>query len=594
MEPQRTTEIRLAVLPFQEGSARGELADVAVGFVEDLITNLSKFIGLSVISQYSTMQILPPYDPGKIAHLHADFLVTGSFRLLAGKVRIGVQLVSTQNDRVVFAGQHEAEMEKLLQVMDSIVHQLVNALQQHIDSDLLSFSYRKFSTPLVTYRKWLQGITELKRGTEANDEKARAYFHEALAIDPNFSRAYTGISLSYFNEWSCLLWDRWDVCSRGAREYALKALEIDGNDYQALMVLGRTYLYTGEFGKAEHCFRKSVRMNPNDANNLAGIAFWITYLGYLKEAEEWYRKAVWLNPLRGDEYNTYGAFIYFELGEFQKSLELIDRINFGTSWVDLAVFSAAIYYELGDYDRMWNSWSQYLEMYRNKVAKPGEESEEDALEWHIKVNPYKGDTRLKPFWNYIRKHLGHPVHEVSPEPMRNGRTLFRHKGDFWEVSYQGQTATIKDMKGLHDIGYLLENPGKEIHCSELMQTALDPQSGVETIDAKAKKEYEKRIRVLQEEIEEAESMNNIEEANALIVEYEKLIEYLANSLGLGGRTRQVNSSLEKARTAVTWRIRSAIKKISRVHPALAKHLNSSIRTGINCSYHPEHEIEWQL
>jgi tetratricopeptide (TPR) repeat protein len=136
----------------------------------------------------------------------------------------------------------------------------------------------------------------LKKGTLESDLKARAHFEAALKINPQFARAYSGISLSYFNEWSCQLWDRWDVSQKGAHKYALKAIEYDENDYISLAVLGRTFLYLGEYRKAEHFLRKSLRMNPNDADNLILIAFYMVYLGYAGEAETLYFRARDLNP----------------------------------------------------------------------------------------------------------------------------------------------------------------------------------------------------------------------------------------------------------------------------------------------------------
>ena len=63
---------------------------------------------------------------------------------------------------------------------------------------------------------------------------------------------------------------------------------------------------------------------------------------------------------------------------------------------------------------------------------------------------------------------------------------------------------------------------------------------------------------------------------------------------LGGRARQLGSPAERARSAVTWRIRNAIRKIASVHPRLGKHLENSVRTGTFCVYEPETPTEWAL
>ena len=106
--------------------------------------------------------------------------------------------------------------------------------------------------------------------------------------------------------------------------------------------------------------------------------------------------------------------------------------------------------------------------------------------------------------------------------------------------------------------------------------------------------YLNRIKEIQIEIENAEELNNTIGLTSLREEYDSLLEHLSESLGMSGKSRKVGSTVEKARTAVTWRIRSSIKKIQKVHPSLANHLSKSIRTGTQCSYKPELLIDWVL
>ena len=74
----------------------------------------------------------------------------------------------------------------------------------------------------------------------------------------------------------------------------------------------------------------------------------------------------------------------------------------------------------------------------------------------------------------------------------------------------------------------------------------------------------------------------------------ELSKQLAKTLGLGGRSRKLGNASEKARAAVTWRIRSAIKKIQSAHPRLGIHLSNSIQTGIFCVYAPESDMDWEV
>jgi Tfp pilus assembly protein PilF len=565
-----------------------------LGFTDDLIANFSKFIGLSVISQYSSYEMKDSTLPQETGKLGADYLITGSFRKFRESVRVNVQLNREKDKSVVFAKQYNDSLDDILQTQDDIIEQIVSILQKQIDYDILSFSYKKKKVDLAAYENWLMGMSYLKKGSLRNDLKARSCFEEALKIDPHYARAYSGISLSYFNEWSCQLWNRWDVNKKGAHKFALKALEYDENDYISLTVLGRTYLYTEEFEKAEHYVRKSIRMNPNDADNLIQASFTLMYLGYANESVKLYEKASMLNPLHQDDYFIYGSTFYFETGQFEKSLQLGKMVDTKNCWVDFPAYMAALYFHLSDYENMKLWWSSFLKRYKNHITRNSATIEKEALEWHKSINPYKGKTNLKEFWKYIDGSTVVALQKNENTIKHNEIAGFIQKGEVWELSYKGDTVLIKDNKGNHDIARLLAEPEKEFLCTELMETVLENANIVEAIDRKAKSDYHRRILELQAEITEAEKTNNSAEAIQLREEYENLLEHLSQSLGLSGNTRKTGSSTEKARSAVTWRIRNAINKIEKVHPLLANHLSKSIKTGTFCSYKPEYLIDWDI
>lgn len=71
------------------------------------------------------------------------------------------------------------------------------------------------------------------------------------------------------------------------------------------------------------------------------------------------------------------------------------------------------------------------------------------------------------------------------------------------------------------------------------------------------------------------------------------MEQLAAATGLGGRSRRTRGTAERARTAVTWRIRAAIRRVEELHPELGRHLRHAVRTGTWCSYQPEQAVSWR-
>lgn len=586
-------EITIAVLPFKILISDEDLDLVISSFAEDLIINFSKFNGLSVISQYSTRHIQDISQNEMIDMLGADYLITGTFRPHGKGVRLSVQLLRYTDGKVVFAGNHDESRDRILGSQDTIVQQIVSVLQQQIDYDLLSYSYKKETVDLAVYENWLLGMNLLRKGTLESDLEARKYFENALRINPKFARAYTGISLSYFNEWSCQLWDRWDVSQKGAHEYALKAIEQDENDYISLAVLGRTFLYLGAYEKAEHFLRKSLRMNPNDADNLINIANSLVYLGKAKESLALFNRARDLNPLHPDVYFSYGAFISFECGDFEKAVELGEKGRDACVWTDFPVFLAAAHYYLGQMDRMQEYWGIYLESFQLNINQNREASEIEALEWQIRVNPFQGETRLQEFWDFIRIK-GKGISVPMPAARVSPPAVFEQQNDIWEISFEGKTVHMRDVKGFHDIRKLIGSPGSEFHCTDLMGSALAGNRGEAALDTKAKASYRKRMASLQSAMAEAEEIGDMETAYACREEYEQLLDHLSSAVGLGGKTRRLGSAVEKARAAVTWRIRSAIQKISQEHDLLGRHLENAVYTGTYCSYRPEKEVAWQL
>lgn len=493
--------VTIAILPFTIISSDERLKTLYLGFVEDLTINFSKFIGLSVISKFSTSHIKDASNYKEIKKLNADFIITGSIRVGNEKSRISIQLINTQDNSIVFAENLDELIENILDTQDKIIQQIVNVLQQEINYNLLSYSYEKNLVDLAAYENYLLGMDSLKKGTVESDEIARNYFNNALKINPNYALAYTGLSLSYFNEWSCQLWERWDVSQKGAQKYALKAIEIDKNDYKALAVLGRTFLYSNDFDKAEHYLRKSLRMNPSDASNLMLIAFSLMYLGYSEEALSLYKRAKELNPLNKENYYPYGSNFYFELGEFKKSTELGKNVVLERCWVDFPAYIAAAYFHLSNYEQMWEYWNIYLTQFEKQIYTGKESLEKEALQWQIEVNPYKGETNLKPFWEYIKTSKDILIEDPQDQKKISPGPSFIKKGNSWELYYLGETVLLKDMKGNYDIAKLLQQPNKEFHCMDLMEAYIDEKGSIKTIDNKAKNTYLKKIKELKEDMD---------------------------------------------------------------------------------------------
>lgn len=191
----------------------------------------------------------------------------------------------------------------------------------------------------------------------------------------------------------------------------------------------------------------------------------------------------------------------------------------------------------------------------------------------------------------ILEFLGEPgVLPSVPEP-NDEACVWRREGDLWRLRFSGQEVRVSHRKGLEDLSMLLSNPMREVSAAELRggsdATALTPEHGAdEVLDESARRQYADRLRDLAAEIEEADANHDLGRREGLQQEQEVLLEQLQAASGLGGRTRRLADPAERARKAVSARIRDAIKHVQKVHPVLADHLEASVTTGLACVYRP--------
>lgn len=177
---------------------------------------------------------------------------------------------------------------------------------------------------------------------------------------------------------------------------------------------------------------------------------------------------------------------------------------------------------------------------------------------------------------------------------------FHRDGAVWTLRFRGRTTHLPDTKGIRDLHALIEHPGVGIAAAEL----ADPSGGPErraadrlgadpVLDEAARRAYRRRLEQLAEAIDEAVLGGDDEVAARLDRERGILIDELARATGLGGRSRRLGDSSERARKAVSARIRDAIRRIAEQDPDLGTHLEESVSTGTVCAYRPVTDQVWR-
>jgi hypothetical protein len=216
----------------------------------------------------------------------------------------------------------------------------------------------------------------------------------------------------------------------------------------------------------------------------------------------------------------------------------------------------------------------------------------------------------------MRRNIVCPLVATSPETLD---AIFRQDGKQWLLCFAGQTVRQHDVKGLHYLAYLLQHPKQEVHVfdllaltdthapsrrtaglaslptNELVLQSLSVSSlpsGRPLPDTQACTAYRERLRGLQEDLAEAERHNDVAWKMTIQAEMEALTEALSVVYGTGKYARSAADATEKARKAVTNRIRAVLAKLQPIHPSLWQHLFTSLKTGTFCVYRPEQPVLW--
>ncbi|MGZ4792660.1 MAG: ATP-binding protein [Ilumatobacteraceae bacterium] len=175
------------------------------------------------------------------------------------------------------------------------------------------------------------------------------------------------------------------------------------------------------------------------------------------------------------------------------------------------------------------------------------------------------------------------------------RATLRRAGALWQISYAGHQASVVDSKGMGDIAVLLANPGVDVHALRLMGSADASGSAGAMADRVALDAYRRRLADLDDDAEQAARDHDLARIERAAAERDTLLTELRRVTTATGEQRQfANHPAERARKAVSARIRAAMASIAEVLPELADHLDRTIVTGTQCRYAGGAAVSWDV
>ena len=314
----------IAVLPFQNMSADPEQEYFADGMVEDIITALSRMRWLFVIARNSSFTYKGQHvDVKQVGReLGVRYVLEGSVRKAANRVRITGQLIDASTGANLWADRFDGTLENIFDLQDQITTSVVGAIAPTLEHVEIERAKRKPTESLDAYDYFLRGMANVHQWARAANEEALRLFSKAIELDPDFASAYGMAAWCYvwrkINGWMI---DSAQETAEGAR-LAKRAIELGKDDAVALSRGGHALAwFVRDLDVAAACLDRALVLNPNLAVawHLSG---WIrAYRGELDLAIEHHTRGIRLSPLDPALFNMHGgvAFAHFLAGRYDEA-----------------------------------------------------------------------------------------------------------------------------------------------------------------------------------------------------------------------------------------------------------------------------------
>ena len=258
----------IAVLPFRNLGGDPEQEYFADGMVEDIITALSHFKSLFVIARNSSFTYKgKAVDIKQVGReLGVRYVLEGSVRKAAGKVRITGELIEAANGTHLWADRFDGSLEDVFELQDQITSSVVGAVAPRLEEAEIQRARQKPTEALDAYDCYLRGMAMVSQYTRSTNQEALSFFNSAIDLDPAFASAYAMatrcIMLSGQNGW---MTKPLQEISEGVR-LARRALELGRDDPLVLAVGGYALAYLAhDLDSGALFIARSLSLNANSA-----------------------------------------------------------------------------------------------------------------------------------------------------------------------------------------------------------------------------------------------------------------------------------------------------------------------------------------
>jgi adenylate cyclase len=319
----------IAVLPLANMSGDPEQEFFADGLTEDIITELSRFHDLLVISRNSTFvykgKAVKVQDVAR--EFGVDYVLEGSVRKAGGRIRVTVQLIDARTDLHIWAERYDRELEDIFTIQDEMTRSIVATLPGRMEAATHDRAKRKRTDNMAAYECVLTAKILHHRSTRDDNAEAQRLLDRALALDPNYAHAHA---------WkACVLGQTWmyDWCPD--RDAAMQqvvaevetALGLDDNDSDVHRILASLNVMRKDHDKAAYHQERALALNPNYDLVVVQQGEFLTWLGRPEEGIDWIRKAMRLNPCHPERFWSHLGRACYCAEKYADAVEAFLRIT---------------------------------------------------------------------------------------------------------------------------------------------------------------------------------------------------------------------------------------------------------------------------
>ncbi|HEX7437343.1 MAG TPA: adenylate/guanylate cyclase domain-containing protein [Caldimonas sp.] len=322
---ERVDKPSIAVLPFNNMSGDAEQEFFADGITENIITELSRFRDLFVISRNSSFKYKgKAVEVQKFAReLGVQYVVEGSVRKAGKRVRITVQLIDAETDRHVWAERYDRDLEDIFAIQDEVTTAIVATLPGRVEAAARDRAARTTTENMAAYECVLTGKVLHHRSNREDNARAQRLLDRAIQLDPGYAHAHA---------WkACVLGQTWVYgwCEdRSATENMIveelrTALALDDNDSDVHRILAAVNLAQDRHDQCVYHQRRALTLNPNDDLVVVQEGEILTWLGQAEEGIEWIKKAMRLNPYHPERFRNHLGRAYFVARRYGEAVDAL-------------------------------------------------------------------------------------------------------------------------------------------------------------------------------------------------------------------------------------------------------------------------------